>query len=211
MSPRRVRLLALLAPAVVAALALLAWTQPWVTATIESGPDVTAAGDVAAPALPALSLATLALVAALVLAGPVFRIVLGALLALLGAAITTSAALALGDPVGAASPAVTAVSGVDGNESVRAITESAALTAWPSLALAAGILAVLAGIGIALTARRWPARVRKYDALRTVALDGGADRARPAGLGASDDGSGARSDRLDAWDALSDGRDPTAG
>jgi uncharacterized membrane protein (TIGR02234 family) len=211
MSPRRVRLLALLAPAVVAALALLAWTQPWVAATIEGGLSVTAAGDVAAPALPALSLAALALVAALALAGPVFRIALGALLALLGTAIATSAALALGDPIGAASAAITAVSGVDGDASVRAIVERAALTVWPSLALVAGILAILAGIGIALTARRWPERVRKYDAVRTVAVDDAAIDGRPAALEAADDGSGARSDRLDAWDALSDGRDPTAG
>lgn len=211
MTPRRVRLLALLAPAVVAALALLAWTQPWVTATIEGGPSVTAAGDVAAPALPALSLAALALVAALALAGPVFRIVLGALLALLGTAITTSAALALGDPIGAASAAVTEASGVDGDASVRAIVESAALTVWPSVALAAGILAAVAGIGIALTARRWPERVRKYDAVRTIPVDDAPGSGRAETLDAADDGSSARSDRLDAWDALSDGRDPTAG
>lgn len=212
MSPRRVRLLALLAPGVVAALALLAWTQPWVTATIESGPVVTAAGDVAAPALPALSLASLALVAALALAGPVFRIVLGTLLALLGTAITTSAALALGDPVGASSAAVTAVSGVDGDESVRAIVEAAELSGWPALALVSGLLAVVAGIGIALTARRWPERVRKYDALRTVSADTPLMSERQGALDADDDdGSVARTDRLDAWDALSDGRDPTAG
>ena len=47
MTPRRVRLLAILAPAVVAGVALLAWTQPWVDATIEGGVAVTAAGDVA--------------------------------------------------------------------------------------------------------------------------------------------------------------------
>lgn len=211
MTPRRVRLLALLSPALVAALALLAWTQPWVTATIEGGLSVTAAGDVAAPALPALSLAALALVAALALAGPVFRIVLGALLALLGTAIATSAALALGDPIGAASAAVTAVSGVDGDESVRAIVESAALTLWPSLALVAGILAVVAGVGMAVTARRWPERVRKYDAVRTIAVDDAPAIGRAEALDAADDGSSARSDRLDAWDALSDGRDPTAG
>ena len=197
MTPRRVRALALLVPLVVAALALLAWAQPWVDVALDDGLPVSAAGDVAAPALPALALAALALVAALALAGPVFRVVLGILLTLLASAIVTSAALALGDPVGAASAAVTELSGVDGDESVRQIVQTATLTAWPSVALVAGILGVLAGIGIAVTARRWPDRVRKYDAVRTA----------PSGDAAAE----GRADRLDAWDALSDGRDPTAG
>lgn len=210
MTPRRVRLLALLAPAVVAGVALLAWTQPWVDATIEGGVAVTAAGDVAAPALPALALAALALVAALALAGPFFRVVLGVLLVLLGAAITTSAALALGDPVGAVSAAVTAASGVDGDDSVRAIVESAQLTAWPSVALAAGVLGIVAGVGVAASARRWPERVRKYDAVRTEPVAGAAPASVTDG-DATAAGDAARTDRLDAWDALSDGRDPTAG
>lgn len=197
MTPRRVRALALLAPLVVAALALLSWTQPWVEVSLDDGRPVTAAGDVAAPALPALALAALALVAALALAGQVFRVVLGILLALLSSAIVTSAVLALGDPTGAASAAVTGLSGVDGDESVRSIVATAALTAWPFVALVAGILGCLAGIAIALTARRWPERVRRYDAVRTAPSED------PATEG--------RTDRLDAWDALSDGRDPTAG
>ncbi|KRF31298.1 Trp biosynthesis-associated membrane protein [Yonghaparkia sp. Soil809] len=197
MTPRRVRALALLAPLVVAALTLLAWTQPWVDAVLDGDRSVTAAGDVAAPALPALALAALALVAALALSGPVFRVVLGILLALLSSAILTSAAIALGDPVGAASAAVTELSGVDGEESVRAIVEAAVLTVWPPVALLAGIVGILAGVGVAATARRWPDRVRKYDAVR----------ASPA----EDPASEGRADRLDAWDALSDGRDPTAG
>ncbi|GAA1695324.1 hypothetical protein GCM10009792_14150 [Microcella alkalica] len=197
MTSRRVRTLALLAPLAVAALSLLAWTQPWVEIALDDGRPVTAAGDVAAPALPALALAALALVAALALAGPVFRVVLGILLTLLSSAIVTSAALALGDAVGAASAAVTELSGVDGDESVRQIVATAAVAAWPSVALVAGILGCLAGVGIAATARRWPERVRRYDAVGTAPAD------EPAAQG--------RADRLDAWDALSDGRDPTAG
>lgn len=203
MTPLRVRAIALLAPIAVAGLALLAWTQAWVTATLDDGRSVMAAGDAAAPALPALAIAALAIVAALALAGPVFRVVLGLLQSLIAAAILTSAALAVGDPVGAAAAAVTAVSGVEGAESVRALVTGSSLSAWPAAALGAGILGLLAGAFIAATARRWPARVRRYDSVRTRPAD-------PPRTGADEIEAEPVADRLDAWDALSDGYDPTA-
>lgn len=196
MTPARVRLVSLLAPGLLGALALLTWTQPWVDATLVEGPLVTVAGDVAAPALPALALAMLALVAALALAGRVFRIVLGLLLSLLGAAIATSAALVLAQPVAAAGPAVTELTGVEGADSVAALVASAALTPWPGIALVVGALGVVTGILVAALSGRWPERTRRYDAVR-LEQSGAAD-ATPAAR-----------DRFDDWDALSDGRDPT--
>lgn len=199
MSPSRVRLVSLLAPGLLGALALLTWTQPWLDAALADGPVVTVAGDVAAPALPALALAMLALVAALALAGRVFRIVLGLLLSLLGAAIATSAVLVLAQPVAAAAPAVTELTGVEGPESVAALVTGTVLTPWPAAALVVGALGVLTGILIAALSGRWPERTRRYDAVR-LEQTGAADApdAPPAGR-----------DRFDDWDALSDGRDPT--
>jgi uncharacterized membrane protein (TIGR02234 family) len=198
-TPRRVRTLALIAPAATAVLALLAWTQPWVIAMIAPDVEVQASGDIAAPALPALALAALALVAALALSGPIFRMILGTLLMLISVAIITSGVLAIVDPVGAVAAAVTTVSGVEGDASVRSAVQSTVVTAWPSLALISGVAGVLGGLFIILTARRWPASVRKYDAVRTAS--------------ASRDVSGVDTpaEPLGAWDALSDGRDPTAG
>ena len=194
MTRARVRLLSLLAPGVVGGLALLAWTQAWVEVVVPDAAPISVAGDVAAPALPALALAMLALIAALALAGRIFRIVLGVLLSMLGAAITLSAVLVLADPVQAAAPSVTDLTGVEGPASVAALVESAALTLWPVVALAVGALGVVVGILIAVGSGRWPERTRRYDAVRLE---------RPDATGA------ARRDRFDDWDALSDGRDPT--
>lgn len=190
---RRIRMLALLLPVVAAAATFLAWSQPWVLATLDDGRVVVAGGDVAAPALPPLALAALALVGALALAGPVFRVILGLLQALLGAGIAASGALVLSDPLAAAAPRITEATGVAGVEAVRPVVEQLATTTWPGAAIVAGAAAVLIGLAIAATATRWPARSRRYDAVRTAPVDGAQ-----------------RLDRLDAWDALSDGDDPTA-
>lgn len=190
---RRVRTLALLLPVVAASLTFLAWSQPWVSVTLDDDRVIVSGGDVAAPALPPLALAALALVAALALAGPVFRVILGLLKALLGAGVIASGALVLSDPLAAAAPRITESTGVGGIEGVSVLVADLAVSPWPTITMMVGAAAVLIGIGIAATARRWPARIRRYDAVRTAAVDA--------------DG---RLDRLDAWDALSDGDDPTA-
>lgn len=193
---RRIRMLALLLPVLAAAAALLAWSQTWITIELTEGAQVATGGDVAAPAIPPLALAALALIGALALAGPVFRVVLGILEALLGAGIIASGVVAISDPVAAAAPRLTEVTGIDGIVPLRALVESASLSPWPAVAIGSGAAAIAIGIGIALTARRWPERTRRYDAVRLAAVDSAH----------TDD----RTDRLDAWDALSDGDDPTA-
>lgn len=190
---RRVRLLALLLPVGVAATALLAWTQPWVTLELADGRMIVAAGDAAAPAVPPFALAGLALVGALTLAGLVFRIILGLLQSLLGAGLIASGVLAISDPVAASLVPLTAATGVDGLDSVRALVESSTVSAWPWVAMVAGAAGMVIGVAIALTASRWPQRTRRFDAVTFAS--GSAD---------------SRTERLDAWDALSDGDDPTA-
>jgi len=189
---RRVRLLALVLPVLVSAAAFLAWSQVWVTVVLGDGRVVAAAGDSAAPAVPPFALSAVALVGALALAGPVFRVVLGLLQALLGLGLALSGVTALADPIAAAATRLTEATGVDGVTALRPLVEQVSLSAWPTVAIAAGVAGVVVGVGIALTASRWPERSRRYDAVRVA----------PA---AAD----LRVDRLDAWDALSDGDDPT--
>ena len=191
---KRLKYTLMLGSLVLAGLTLIAWTQQWLTVTLtEPGLDPLAVdGAVAAPALAALALAALALAAALAIAGIGFRYLLGALQVLLGGSIALSAILVFANPVGAAEPAVTDVTGIAGTASVAAIVDSVVLTAWPVLTLVLGILTALAGIGIIATARRWPRSSKKYSAVRVEPV---ATAEMP--------------DAVDSWDELTRGDDPT--
>ena len=191
---KRVKYSLMLGSLATAGLTLIAWTQQWLTVTLTAPGhhSLPVDGAVAAPALAALALAALALAAALAIAGIWFRFLLGVLQVLLGASITLSAVLVFTDPVGAAEPAVTDATGIAGTESVASIVGSATVTAWPAITLALGILTILAGIGIVVTARLWPTSSKKYSAVR---LEPVATEEMP--------------DAVDSWDELTRGDDPT--
>ncbi|WP_130177430.1 Trp biosynthesis-associated membrane protein [Cryobacterium sp. SO1] len=201
-APRRIKPILILAVIAASGLALLAWTQVWATVRLSADGtsqqvlDVT--GSIAAPGLTALALAGLALAGALTIAGVVIRIVLGILEMLLGVSVILSAALALADPVGASVAAVTAATGIAGTDSTRAAVQSAAVTFWPFLALVAGILMLVVGLVVCVSARRWPGPTTRYESTRfTPVTDAATGQTRPH-------------DAVDDWDGLTRGDDPTA-
>jgi hypothetical protein len=165
---------------------LAAWTQPWFTLVVGGTQSVTATGQVAAPALSALGLASLALAAALSIAGMIVRFVLGGLQLLIGVLAISVSATALVDPVRSALPAVTAVVGESGLAAVSALVTSISVSVWPWLAVALGVIAAAVGVTTLVTARRWPGPSRKYESAPSA-----------------DDSPAA------SWDALSAGKDPT--
>lgn len=194
MAARRIKLSTILSGILLAGLVLLAWTQPWFELDIRlpqgGTTTVTTAGDVAGGALSALSLASLALFAALTIAGRIFRIVLGVLQTLLGLSIALSAGTALADPVAASGTPITSATGVAGADSLADLVDSVTATAWPWVALVVGVAAGLLGIAVVVFSGLWPQATRKYSATRLVAADPAADPAA-------------------AWDTLSGGDDPT--
>ena len=196
MTGARVRVLAIVVPLISSSLAFLAWSQSWVEVRLGDGCALVAGGDVAAPAIPPLAIAALALVGALALAGVAFRVILGVLQALLGAGMIASGTLAISDPVQSSAAVITAATGVEGLASVRALVDVAGTTVWPAVAISAGTLGVVVGVFIAATASRWPTRTRRFDAVRLA--QPGEPPATPT------------PDEQEAWDALSDGDDPTA-
>ncbi|KRE23585.1 Trp biosynthesis-associated membrane protein [Agromyces sp. Soil535] len=189
-----------------AALALLSWSQTWFELELTdasaqgAGEAIAVPGSVASPALAALGLAGLALVAALAIAGPGIRIVLGVLEVVLGGCVLLAVGVSLGDPIAAAAPAVTDATGVSGSGPTAELVASATATVWPAAAVVGGVLFVLAGIAVLVTGTRWPVSSRRYRGARLADADEGASGAHER----------AASDRaIDDWDELSRGDDPT--
>lgn len=176
------------------ALTLLAATQQWSTLTFgtaESGSkSLPVGGQVAAPALSALGFAGLALSAALAIAGRIIRVILGVLGVAVGASIVYASAVALSDPVAAGASVVTAATGLSGPQSVHDLVSSVDETAWPIVAIVAGVLLVVAAIAVLVTGGSWPSSSRRYQAVRLENAD-------------------AADSPVDDWDELSGGDDPT--
>ncbi|MBT2499910.1 Trp biosynthesis-associated membrane protein [Agromyces sp. ISL-38] len=206
MNASRMKSPAIIATIVGAGLTLLSWSQNWFDLRIADGAvagtiaeAIPVAGSVASPALAALALAGLALVAALALAGPGIRVVLGVLEVVLGACIVFAAWVSIGDPVAAVSPAVTDATGVSGAGPTAELVASVTASAWPAAAIAGGVLVVIAGVVVLATGHTWPASSRRYRGVRLAEAD---DHAEPTARAASDRA-------IDDWDELSRGDDPT--
>lgn len=172
----------LLVTLVAGGLMVLGWSQTWFGLTLGDGRDILVDGSAAAGGVLASGLAALAVAAALTIAPPVLRFVLGALGLVVGAIATAVAVVAIADPIGASLATVTTETGVAGRDSVAALVARIATTPWPWVSVAGGILAVFAGAAVLATARRWPAATARYER------------------------SGAK---RDDWDVLSEGDDPT--
>ncbi|GAB3606412.1 hypothetical protein GCM10027413_18210 [Conyzicola nivalis] len=189
-APRRTKSMVILASAVLAILTLVSWTQVWFGVTLVDGTTIDVDGQVAAPALSALALTSLVLVGALSIAGPVFRVVFGALESLIGVAVVFSGVLAADDPVAASASAISTATGVSGASSVADLVDTIDGGFWPWLVIVCGVLIILAGVAIIVTSRTWPTATRKYQAARLEPAD-------------------AQRTSVDDWDSLSGGKDPT--
>ncbi|MFT2751280.1 Trp biosynthesis-associated membrane protein [Clavibacter sp. Sh2088] len=192
---RRTKSLALLLVLATSAATFLGWSQEWSTLRVggQAPALVPVAGDVAAPALSALALSSLALAGALAIAGRALRVVLGVLQALIGLTVALTALTAVVSPVQAGEGAVTTVTGVAGSAPVADLVVGWTTTPWGPVTLVAGIASALTGVLVAITGPRWPTGRSRYDAPEAAS----AARIVP------------REDPVAAWDSLSGGADPT--
>ena len=186
---RRLRLITIAAIALIAGLTLITTTQTWWTLHL-ANQSIAIAGSVAGQALTALSLCGLALAAALSIAGPVFRFILGLLQLLLGFTVVFTTAIALASPAGPSESAISKATAIDGAAATAALIKSVTETPWGFVAIALGILTFLAGVWLLLTFRAWPVASRKYQAVRLTAAGGPRDA-------------------VVDWDAQTSGADPT--
>lgn len=185
MSGRRARMLAFAGGIAGAGVSLLATTQPWFTARGDGFAPLAVGADVAAPSVTALAVAGFALVGAVAIANVLVRRILSPIQLLLGVGVGVVTARALGDPVAAVLPAVSASTGVAGSRSVVELVTGIDVSLWPGLALVGAAVLIATAVWTFATAPSWPASGSKY---------GGVD-STPT--------------RASDWDALSDGADPT--
>ena len=210
MTGSRVKSRTLLLVAACAVLVMVTWSQTWSTLSLSSGiagdTPVPVSGQTMAPGLSAIGLTSLALLAALALAGRIFRIVLGAIQVVLGVIIVYTAMNVLGDPVTAASPALITITGLQDIPAIRELVSGQATTAWPFVAGATGIVTGLAGLLIIVTARSWPQSGRKYAATEKPP----SPLHSPLNTPLAQVDTESSHARIDAWDDLSRGGDPTS-
>jgi len=203
----------------------------WASVTVTGIPGrsvVDADGRLAAPGAAALALVAAAGALAMATAGRWTRRVVAGLLVLAGLGTAALAGSVLLAPGTAVQPAVAAATGTVG----RAPDGVATATGWPLLAVAGGLLIAAGGaIGLA-RGGRWPGPSRRYElsaapapapasAGTGTAVSGpggvrvaGVDAARsdppvPRRSAAVSSADAARDARLDTWDRLSLGEDPT--
>lgn len=200
MTAKRLKQLAIVAILLFAGLAMLTLTQPWATLglhTEEFERDFSHSGGDFGTAIMGFAIAALAAGGALAIAGRFFRYVIGTLTIVLGVGITVAASLAVGDAAAGFGAEVRQFSGITDEAGVRDIIAQGTIvtTAWPIVALIAGICLTLAAVFTLVTAHRWPQGTKKYSRTRLESVDESTEIPQ--------------NDRISQWDALSAGDDPT--
>lgn len=191
---RRGRVIAVIGLLLAGSIGIISSTQTWLTVVrADAGEPILVPGADAMALLAPLSLAVLAVGAALTLAGLVLRYVFAGLALVAGGLLAWwTAEILFTAPIDAVAPTVTETTGLAGTSTVADMIASIEPTAWPALALVGWILQILAA-GFALaTAHRWKSGGRRF---RTDTAEHGAQEGTV--------------DAIDSWDDLSRGTDPT--
>lgn len=191
---RRGRSTAVVALLLAGAIGIISSTQTWLSVVrADAGESILVPGAGALPLLAPLSLAVLALGAALALVGRILRYVF-AIIALLAGALLTwwTAEIVLTAPVSAVAATVTETTGLAGGTAVVDVIDSITISVWPVLALIGWVLLIAASVFTLVTAEGWKSGGRRFrtDAAAHSAAEGPVDA-------------------IDSWDDLSRGTDPT--
>ena len=175
------------------AIGIISSTQTWLTVErADAAEAILVPGASALVLLAPLSLAVLALGAALAIAGKAVRVVFGVLAAATALFLGWSTLqLLLTEPFGAVAATVTDVTGLAGDDAVHEVVATIVPSAWPYISLVGWVILLVASAVVLTTWRGWKAGGRRY---RT-------DHVEKAHDGPVD--------AVDSWDDLSRGTDPT--
>ncbi|WP_341999601.1 Trp biosynthesis-associated membrane protein [Microbacterium sp. LWH7-1.2] len=209
---RRARLLSVVLVVLCGALGVISSTQTWLTVELQDAAHhvLDVPGASAVPVLAPLSLAVLALGAALSIVGPALRYVFGALAFFIGAVLAwLTARVVFEHPVSAVASVVTESTGIAGEASVAKLVASIDATAWPAVTLVVWVVLVAAGVFVLATAHSWSRTGRRYRTDEAAKAAPATDSTARSGDGPRPhDAAGSRA--IDDWDDLSRGEDPTA-
>jgi hypothetical protein len=175
------------------AIGIISSTQTWLTVErADAGEAILVPGASALVLLAPLSLAVLALGAALAIAGKAVRLVFGVLAAATALFLGWSTIqLLVAEPFDAVAATVTDVTGLAGGGAVHEVVAQIVPSAWPYIALVGWVVLLASAVLVLTTWRGWKAGGRRY---RTDHVDVPHDGAV---------------DAVDSWDELSRGTDPT--
>lgn len=175
------------------AIGIISSTQTWLTVErADAGEAILVPGASALVLLAPLSLAVLALGAALAIAGKAVRVVFGVLAGATALFLGWSTLqLLLAEPFGAVAATVTEVTGLAGGDAVHEVVTRIVPSAWPYIALVGWVILLAASIVVLVTWRGWKAGGRRYRTDQAAVVHDG-----PV-------------DAVDSWDELSRGTDPT--
>ena len=191
---RRGRSIAVIGFLVAGGIGIISSTQTWLTVQrADAAEPILVPGADALALLAPLSLAVLAVGAALTLVGPVLRYVFAALALPAGVLLTWwTGEILIARPVSAVAPTVTETTGLAGASTVADMIAAIEPSAWPVIALVGWVVLIAAALFALVTAHRWKSGGRRYrtDASAHGPQDGPVDA-------------------IDSWDDLSRGTDPT--
>jgi hypothetical protein len=174
------------------AMGIISSTQTWLTVErADAGAAILVPGASALVLLAPLSLAVLALGAALSIAAPIVRVIFAVLAGAASVLLGWSTVQMLAAPIGSVGPAVAEATGLAGEAALHDVVETVVPTAWPFIALVGWVILLAASVFVLLTWRGWKAGGRRY---RTDVV--AAQHEGPV-------------DAVDSWDELSRGTDPT--
>jgi uncharacterized membrane protein (TIGR02234 family) len=202
---RRELLVVVVLTLVGAAVVLLSTSRPWAHAVVAVGGSpqapqtVDLSGRAVTPLVAALGVVALAAIVALLATRSAARIVMGGLVAIVGALIIGSTALTSAADVRTGSALRDRVS----TAALRDARISVELRAWRHVAAGGGLLIVAAGLIAAARGRSWAGMGRRFDAPTAAATT---PTTTPATSPAARQEKPADSD---LWDQLERGEDPT--
>ncbi|GAB3047321.1 Trp biosynthesis-associated membrane protein [Sediminivirga luteola] len=180
----------------IAAALYLAASQTWVHAQL-AGEGAAISGADAQPVLTAMAATAGAAALFLSLAGRIGRWAASIVLVLAGIGYIASALQVIREPRAVGGSALSEATGL-----IRT-AESAQLTAWPWLGMAAAALLIVFAVLAAVGGRAWSSAGRRFERQKSRGKDG------DSGVGGGGTDRTGADDAVDSWDALSRGEDPT--